>query len=577
MLTNGTVLQHRYRIDRLLSLSGTGGTYCAWDMMTQSQVTLKELTPQPDLTTTMLFRLQGRLQHEAKALMRLDHPNLVRVLDFFEEKANAYLVLTYVEGETLAERIAKRGAQREANVLDWAAALLDALAYCHNQGVIHQDIKPQNVLFAQDKAEQQRVMLVGFGLAKLWDPYDPRTWAAVQVLGTPEYASPEQWGLQPGKIDARSDLYCLGATLYQALAGHPPLTAGERMADPYEFLPLKELGTRVSEQTQAAILKAMELPRERRFRDAAEMKSALLDKPAGMMMPIGRPAFSMLETGGLAWGWIVRTGLIVIAVALLISLVSVAGSQLLLGRARNLIPPRFTATSEITRTMEIPVTATITPTPTASPSSIPFTPSPSPTLRPTSLAPGMSEGWSQVLVDAFTDNAHDWIVTEYADDWGTVKRTIANGTYRWEITAFQSVGRWCMPEMGIVSDFYLTVEAHQVSGPEDAAYGLVFRHSEGNYYLFSVRGDRHFRFSLWAGYTWIPIIDWTETFAIQVGEVNRLTVIGEGDHFTFYINEQQVADVNNDQLTRGECGLSVLLATPGDAVFEFDNFELREP
>ena len=118
---------------------------------------------------------------------------------YFEEWGNAYLVIDFVEGQSLADRIAARGPLPEAQVLDWARQLLDALAYCHAQGVVHRDIKPQNIIIRPDG----RPVLVDFGLVKLWDPRDPRTRTVVRAMGTPEYAPPEQWGAGHTSPDKR--------------------------------------------------------------------------------------------------------------------------------------------------------------------------------------------------------------------------------------------------------------------------------------------------------------------------------------------------------------------------------------
>jgi serine/threonine protein kinase len=193
------------------------------------------------------------------------------VIDFFEEGGNAYLVMHLVVGESLADRIEREGALSEDQVLAWAGQLLDALAYCHGQGVIHRDVKPQNVIIRPDG----RAMLVDFGLVKLWDPNDPRTRTAMRGMGTPEYAPPEQYGTRPGHTDPRSDLYGLGATLYHALTGQAPLSAGDRMAFPARFVPLRRLAPQVSDETETAVLRAMALSVETRFPTTADMAAAL--------------------------------------------------------------------------------------------------------------------------------------------------------------------------------------------------------------------------------------------------------------------------------------------------------------
>ncbi|HHN94228.1 MAG TPA: serine/threonine protein kinase, partial [Anaerolineae bacterium] len=270
-LSVGQVLQNRYRVTSLLGQGGMGAVYRAWDARLEISVALKEMVPQPGLDSQTLAQLRRQFQQEATVLARLHHPNLVRVTDFFEEGGNAYLVMDFVEGESLGEIIARMGALDEKQVLIWAQQLLDALAYCHARGVIHRDIKPQNVIINPDG----QAVLVDFGLVKLWNPNDPRTRTAMRGMGTPEYAPPEQYDAQGAHTDSRSDIYSLGATLYHALTGQSPPTATMRIANPALFATPRAVNPAISPTTEAAILRATELSLERRFANAAEMAAAL--------------------------------------------------------------------------------------------------------------------------------------------------------------------------------------------------------------------------------------------------------------------------------------------------------------
>ena len=270
-LTTGEMLQSRYRIVSLLGQGGMGAVYRAWDTRLNVPVALKEMTPQPGLDPHTLAQLRRQFRHEAQTLARLNHPHLVDVTDFFEEGGNAYLVMRFIEGESLAALIEREGALPEKQVLIWAGQLLDALAYCHSQGVIHRDVSPQNVIIRPDG----QAVLVDFGLVKLWDPHDPHTKTAMRGMGKPEYAPPEQYDIEMGHTDARSDIYGLGATLYHALTGQAPPTATFRMADPEQFVPPRAVVPGVSGRTEAAVLKALELARSQRFQSAAEMAQAL--------------------------------------------------------------------------------------------------------------------------------------------------------------------------------------------------------------------------------------------------------------------------------------------------------------
>jgi serine/threonine-protein kinase len=270
--TIGQVVHNRYRIDALLGQGGMGAVYRAWDVNLNIPVALKEMTPDPHADTHTLAQLRQQFSREAQVVASLDHPNLVRVTDYFSWDGSECMVMNFVKGESLAERIEREGAQSETQVLEWARQLLDALAYCHAQGVIHRDVKPQNVIITP----QGKPVLVDFGLVKLWDPRNPHTQTVIRAMGTPEYAPPEQYSVITGHTDPRSDLYSLGATLYHALTGQSPVSATDRMAMPERFVPPRVLASYVSPQTEAAILKAMELPITRRFSTAQEMTATLI-------------------------------------------------------------------------------------------------------------------------------------------------------------------------------------------------------------------------------------------------------------------------------------------------------------
>jgi len=272
MLREGTILQqNRYRITHLLGRGGMGAVYAARHLSLEIPVALKELTPQADLDPEMLAQLRAQFKREAMTLARLNHNNLVRVLDSFEEGGNAYLVMEMVEGESLADRIGREGALAAPLVLRWAHQLLDALAYCHGQNVLHRDIKPTNIIIRPD----EQAVLVDFGLVKLWDPRDPRTMTVVRGMGTPEYAPPEQYEAESGSTDVRSDIYGLGATLYHALVGQAPPTATKRIVNPAALIPVCALNPNIDPAIETALMRALELRPIDRFQNAREMANAL--------------------------------------------------------------------------------------------------------------------------------------------------------------------------------------------------------------------------------------------------------------------------------------------------------------
>ncbi|RLC98925.1 MAG: hypothetical protein DRI77_03940 [Chloroflexi bacterium] len=397
----GQVLQNRYRIVSLLGQGGMGAVYRAWDTRLNIPIALKEMTSQPGLDPQTLAQLRQQFQQEATVLARLDHPNLVNVTDFFEEGNNTYLVMNFVAGESLADLIARQGTLPERDVLTWAGQLLDALAYCHDQGVLHRDIKPQNVIIRPDG----RAMLVDFGLVKLWDPHDPRTRTAIRSMGTPEYAPPEQYDTA-GHTDPRSDIYGLGATLYHALTGQSPPTATQRIVNPAILSPVRALNPQTSPHVETALTRALELRPEARFKNATEMSAALKYPIQGSTRVVAHPA-PQRATGtrvvaptpptarrkATPWKWIVAGGAAILAVALLGG--AILGTAWLFGDRpptpavadlASATPTGEAAAENVPTTTNTPISPSASPIPsdtdTPSPPSTTTSDTPPPTVTP---------------------------------------------------------------------------------------------------------------------------------------------------------------------------------------------------
>jgi serine/threonine protein kinase len=387
----GQLVYKRYRIGTSLGQGGMGKVYRAMDINLNIPVALKEMIPDPHADPETLAKLRQQFKDEAQIVATLDHPNLVRVTNYFSVDQSECLVMNFVEGDSLADRINRYGAQSESQVLAWAQQLLDGLAYCHARNIIHRDIKPQNVVIT----EEGRPVLVDFGLVKLWDPQDPRTQTVIRAMGTLGYAPPEQYGVLSEHTDPRSDLFSLGATFYHALTGEAPPSATDRIARPETFLPLRSLRPSISPQTEAAILRAMELSITHRFASAEEMAAALRERitvspvsPVATTMPRqatpGEPSRRRPR-----WLW----GLGGLLFVLLIG--AVVGLRGLLPKPADEAPQAtiaaVVATPEREPSPEAPsVTATVT--------STPLPPTSAPTLTPESTSPSAPTSTATVEV-----------------------------------------------------------------------------------------------------------------------------------------------------------------------------------
>ncbi len=257
-------MHKRYRIVEILGQGGMGSVYRAVDENLGVDVAVKE-----NLFTTDEYARQFRL--EAVILANLRHPNLPRVTDHFViSDQGQYLIMDYIEGEDLRQRMERTGTISEAEAVLIGAAMCDALEYLHTRKpvIIHRDMKPGNVRITPDG----HIFLVDFGLAKLIKGSQATTTGARAM--TPGYSPPEQYGT--ARTDPRTDIYSLGATLYAALSGVIPEDGLARAMDNVDLTPLRKRNPKISRKLAAAIEKAMAVRPEDRFQSAEEFKTALV-------------------------------------------------------------------------------------------------------------------------------------------------------------------------------------------------------------------------------------------------------------------------------------------------------------
>ncbi|MBN1937660.1 MAG: protein kinase [Anaerolineae bacterium] len=267
----GQILKGRYRIQSILGEGGMGTVYLAQDTWLDRPRAIKELYSDPLADEAKLIAARKQFEREAKALMQLRHKNLPHVNDYFSIDENDYLVMDYIEGESLADILKSKKRPTEALMYTWLEQILDALSYCHSQNVVHRDIKPANIVLTPEG----RVMLVDFGLVKIVDPHNPRTATIVHGLGTPEYTPLEQYDPSMGHTDERSDIYALGATMYHLLTGHSPQPVSQRILRPDTQPDMRELNPKISTWIVAFVRRAMAIRPENRYQNVGEMQRDL--------------------------------------------------------------------------------------------------------------------------------------------------------------------------------------------------------------------------------------------------------------------------------------------------------------
>jgi serine/threonine protein kinase len=312
----------RYRILRLIGAGGFSFVYMA-EKSDGHSYAIKELFPEEASRKSFLWfwrgnkvkktrdwaELERRTRDEFQLAKSLKHPNIVRVLELFEENGTLYLVMEFLPGQTLHQHLHKhlqtgsengRVGLSEQDAVTIGTAMADGLAYAHAKGVVHRDVKPSNIMIC----ENGKIVLLDFGIAKNSRLSDVRS-----KVGTEAYMAPEQ---ARGQNQNRTvDIYSLGATLYHALTGRPPMTALERLKKD-TLTPLRELNPHISEHVSTAIMDALALDSEDRPRTMQTFAEELRGVPKCLATQASdhdgawswwRPLVLLAILGGIALWW----------------------------------------------------------------------------------------------------------------------------------------------------------------------------------------------------------------------------------------------------------------------------------
>ena len=274
----GTNLQGgRFTVGKVLGEGGFGITYKGSDPVLRRQVAIKELFPPgctrqnnsivPRLTAQDFNQVKNKSLEEARTVASFNHSGIVKVYECFEENNTAYMVMEYLNGETL-DAVLQRGAVSEQKGVGYVKVVGEALAAVHERGVLHRDIKPANIMVTGD----DRVVLIDFGAAR---EFTARRSGDMTMVLTPGYAPLEQYA-ERGRFDRYTDVYALGATLYHLLTGGVPVSAADR-ANGIELREPRQVNNMVSQTVNDAVMIAMAQSAPERFQSAGEFLDALMN------------------------------------------------------------------------------------------------------------------------------------------------------------------------------------------------------------------------------------------------------------------------------------------------------------
>lgn len=260
MLEIGQLIDGKYKILNKIGQGGMSVVYLAMNEKANKQWAIKEVRKDGNQDFDVVK--QG-LVAEIDMLKKLSHPNLPSIIDVIDGDGTFLIVMDYIEGNPLDKRLKEMGAQNQDDVIEWSKQLCDVLGYLHSRKppIIYRDMKPANVMLKPDGS----VTLIDFGTAR---EFKDTSVADTTCLGTRGYAAPEQFGGQ-GQTDARTDIYCLGATMYHLLTGHNPSMY------PYEMYPIRQWNPLLSSGLEEIILKCTQQNPAARYQSCAELMYAL--------------------------------------------------------------------------------------------------------------------------------------------------------------------------------------------------------------------------------------------------------------------------------------------------------------
>lgn len=608
-----------YTLTELLGRGGMAAVYRGYQEAIDRSVAIK-IMPSDWLTDPNFLK---RFMQEAKVLAKLTHPAILPLYEFGEANSVPYIVMPLMSGGSLADYLKKTGALSLDETIKILTPIADALDFAHSQGILHRDLKPNNILFDQ----RQAPYLADFGIAKSMEGGTNIT--GTGIIGTPDYMSPEQ--ARGDVLDHRSDLYSLGVMAYQMLTGDvlfhattpmgvifkhvtdtPPMPRQLRpdLPEGVDDVLAKILAKDPNERYQKAqdfvrslaqsagmtvsqfeITSAVTHPTPNTVTPAPDVQSAPPIMPQTMPQTV-RPIGAQTPPAGFTPPPIAEAPPATYSPPVA-ETKSRFGSGMVAGIAATIVGLCLFCGLCTT------VVAIMAPTPTPTGGLI-FEETPTPDdffeatpteeffladVTPTPEDEATPEGVDEVsLADDFSSDSGLWPTGLSEEPFATSLAMIEDGQYRWEVknSGEKGVFWYTVPDMGQAGDFYASVDVRQVTGPADSDYGLVFRFGDGaNMYYFGISPAVQ-KYALMAKKDgeWETLLDWTQSDNINSNnnDVNTLSVQAKGPSLILLINGFNVGAITDDRLERGQVGIAVQLYHPSDEMtLEFDNFNVQPP
>ncbi|MBF8255931.1 MAG: Serine/threonine protein kinase [Anaerolineales bacterium] len=566
----------RYQVVGRLGRGGMADVYKGFQPSLDRYVAIKVLHP----SMVEEAEFVQRFQREAKSVARLRHPNIIQVFDYDNQGDTYYMVMEFLDGPTLKAALEEVHRRKEEMPLQVALRIVSdvgaALAYAHEVGVVHRDVKPANIMLDRSG----RVILTDFGVAKMLT--GTKVTVTGTVLGTPAYMSPEQGMGEPG--DSRSDIYSLGVVLYELATGRLPYDADTPLAvllkHVHDPLPLpRTLNPGLPEEIERVILRSLTKDPADRYQTV----QAMLDDIAGLppaTVPAARPG--ALNTRSLAarapqsaaaapsppapppsrtTGSLPRKsfwlgGGAVVGVFACLGLLA-AGALLIYFTGDDLM--KFVAPG--------PLTAT-SPPPTVISTTVPRAPTRTPRPPATPLGPA-----GEILFEDHFDDT--------GSGWGRLHSNLSSADYQDGVYRIRFDGTnddaWATSGHAF-DDVRIAVGTLKVGGPDDNDFGVICRYrDDANFYALLITSDGYYGVMKMKDGERIMVGqqegNYLESTAIHQGAAaNEIVAECINDHLALHVNGVLVADVRDGAFASGDVGLIAGTFEEGGVEIHFDDF-----